>query len=184
MTLNGEPYAPRTPRQAIARGVAYVPPDRDREGLLLRAPIGLNVTLASLPKLAQVGIYSGRGEPTVVGRFIRDLSIRCRNETDLPLTLSGGNRQKVVLAKWLLTEPGLLILHNPTRGIDVRAKAEIYRLVDELAAEGMAIVLVSDELPELIGMSDRILMMRRGRISHETIRDLDPTEDELIAYMV
>ncbi|WP_448812229.1 sugar ABC transporter ATP-binding protein [Agromyces bauzanensis] len=184
MTLNGEPYAPHSPRQAIARGVAYVPPDRDREGLLLRAPIGLNVTLATLPRLAKAGLYSGRGEASLVGPLIAELSIRCRSETELPLTLSGGNRQKVVLAKWLLTEPDLLILHNPTRGIDVRAKAEIYRLVDELAAKGMAIVLISDELPELIGMSDRILMMRRGAISHETIRDLAPTEDELIAYMV
>jgi ABC-type sugar transport system ATPase subunit len=184
MTLNGAPYAPRTPRQAIAKGMAYVPPDRDREGLLLRASIGTNVTLASLPRIARFGIYAGVGEGRVVGELIRDLAIRCRDAGDLPLALSGGNRQKVVLAKWLLTKPQLLVLHNPTRGIDVRAKAEVYRLIEALAAAGMAILLISDELPELIGMSDRILMMRRGAISHETLRDLAPTEDELITYMV
>jgi rhamnose transport system ATP-binding protein len=184
MRLGGTPFRPRTPRQAIDRGVAYVPPDRDREGLLLRAPISTNMTLAILSRLATLGVYSARREPKIVARLIRELSIRCRSEKDMPLKLSGGNRQKVVLAKWLLTQSTLFILHNPTRGIDVGAKAEVYRLMVQLAGRGAAIILISDELQELIGMSDRILMMRRGEISHESARGLAPTEDELITYMV
>lgn len=182
--LGGAAFAPRTPRDAIKRGVAYVPPDRDREGILLRLPISTNVTLAGLPRLARMGIYSGRGEAHIVQRLIRELSIRCRSEKDLPLKLSGGNRQKVVLAKWLHTEPCLFILHNPTRGIDVGAKAEIYRLIDQLAQQGAAVILISDDLQELIGMSDRIMIMRKGEVSHQTVRDRAPTEDELITYMV
>jgi ABC-type sugar transport system ATPase subunit len=184
MTLGGTPYRPRSPRQAIARRVAYVPPDRDREGLILRLPIATNATLAALPRLARAGMYPGLGEPRVVRRLINQLAIRCRGAGDLPLNLSGGNRQKVVLAKWLLTEADLFILHNPTRGVDVGAKAEIYRLIEALARRGAAIVLLSDELPELIGMSDRILVVRRGRVAHETSRDAAPTEEQLITQMV
>jgi ABC-type sugar transport system ATPase subunit len=184
MTLGGTPYRPRSPRQAIARRVAYVPPDRDREGLLLRLPIATNATLAVLPRLARAGVYPGRGEPRVVRRLIDQLGIRCRGASDLPLNLSGGNRQKVVLAKWLLTEADLFVLHNPTRGVDVGAKAEIYRLIQALAKQGAAVLLLSDELPELIGMSDRILVLRRGLLAHETSRDASPTEEQLITQMV
>lgn len=184
MTLDQAPYRPHSPRQAIRCGIAYVPPDRDREGLLLGLPIATNVTLPMLPQLATGGFYAGRREPGIAKDLISRLAIRCRGAQDLPRALSGGNRQKVVLAKWLLADPKVFILHNPTRGIDVGAKAEIYRLIDELATAGAAVLLISDELPELIGMSDRILIMRRGEITHRTARDIKPTADELITYMV
>jgi ABC-type sugar transport system ATPase subunit len=184
MSLGGRPYAPRRPRDAIRRRIAYVPPDRDREGLLLRLSISSNVTLAVLPRLSRAGLYVGRREPRVVRRFVDDLAIRCRGVADVPLNLSGGNRQKVVLAKWLLSEADVFVLHNPTRGIDVGAKAELYALMQRLAESGAAVVLLSDELPELIGMSDRILILRRGAVSHRVTRDEQPTEEQLITHMV
>ena len=184
MTLSGRAYVPRGPRQAIANGVAYVPSDRDREGLLLRLPIATNATLARLPKLSRAGIYAGRREPRLVRALIERLAIACRGPGELPLNLSGGNRQKVVLAKWLLTEPDLFVLHNPTRGVDIGAKTELYAQMRRLADDGAGIVLITEELPELLGMSDRILIMRRGRISHTTTRDQHPSEHELIVRMV
>ena len=184
MKLAGRAYAPSGPRAAIARRVAYVPPDREREGLLLRSTIGENVTLPSLPRLSHAGIYSGRSDKRRVSRLIDQLAVRCQGVDDLPLNLSGGNRQKVVLAKWLLKPVDLFILHNPTRGVDVGAKAELYALVRRLAEQGAAIVLVADELPELVGMSSRIMILRRGQISHKIERQECPTEHGLITYMV
>jgi len=184
MELGGAPYRPRSPREAIARRVAYVPPDRDAEGLLLRTPIAANVTLAVLPRLARLGLYAGVREPRLARTLIDELAIRCRGAADVPLNLSGGNRQKVVLAKWLLSEADLFLLHNPTRGIDVGAKAELYALMRRLAAEGAAVVLLSDELPELIGMSDRILLLRRGALAYEASREQAPSEEQLITHMV
>lgn len=184
MTLAGRAYAPRGPRAAIARRVAYVPPDRERDGLLLRSSIGDNVTLPSLPQLSHAGIYLGRGEKRRVSQLIDRLAVRCQGVDDVPLNLSGGNRQKIVLAKWLLMPVDLFILHNPTRGVDVGAKAELYALIRRLAEQGSAIVLVADELPELVGMSSRIFILRRGQISHEVEREQCPTEHGLITHMV
>lgn len=184
MTLEGHSYAPRGPRAAIDQRVAYVPPDRDREGLFLRLPIGANATMAALPRLTHGGMRPGRGESRRVSDLIDQLAIRCRGVSDIPLNLSGGNRQKVVLAKWLATRPRLLILHNPTRGVDVGAKAEIYTLIRRLADDGVAIVLVSDELPELLGLSTRIVILRRGRIADVVASEDKPDERALIAHMI
>lgn len=184
MALNGRPYAPHSPRAAIAKRVAYVPPDRDREGLLLHSSIANNITLATLPRLSRLGMYTDHAAADSVRTLMCDLSIRSAGPSAVSSSLSGGNRQKVVLAKCLLMSPQLLVMHNPTRGIDVGAKAEIYALVMRLAERGVSVVLISDELPELIGMSDRILVMRRGEVTHEATRDTSPTEDELITHMV
>lgn len=184
MSLRGQPYRPRGPRDAISQRVAYVPPDRDREGLLLRSSIGNNITLAAMPRLSRAGFFPGSGERRRATRLIGELQIRCRGAADVPLNLSGGNRQKVVLAKWLTTTPELLILHNPTRGVDVGAKAEIYALIRRLADEGAAVVLVSDELPELLGMSDRIMILRRGTVSQVVRNSQHSSEHDLIAHMI
>jgi ribose transport system ATP-binding protein len=117
-------------------------------------------------------------------RMIDEMRIVARGASDTPLSLSGGNRQKVVLAKWLTRQPTLLILHNPTRGVDVAGKADIYGIVRDLADQGVGIVLISDDLPELIGLSDTLMIMRRGRVSATVSRDSRPTEEALIGYML
>ncbi len=182
--LHGERFAPRSERQAIRQGVAYVPPDRDREGVILRASVAQNIVLPTLRWRARAGVYSGRRDRMIARGLIAELGIRCRGEHDVPFNLSGGNRQKIVIAKWLVNPPQVLLLHNPTRGIDVAAKAEIYGLIQRLTRSGTAVVLVSDELAELRGMSDRILILRKGHMTHEAIRDERPTEDQLVSHMI
>jgi ABC-type sugar transport system ATPase subunit len=184
MTLSGTPFSPTGPREAIRRGVAYVPPDRDREGVILRLSLLQNIALPTLRKRSLWGLYPGRADSGISTRLIDDLAIRCRGASDVPFHLSGGNRQKIVLAKWLVDPPSVLILHNPTRGIDVGAKSEIYTLIERLARAGTAILLLSDELPELLGMSDRILILRRGAMTYETHRDARPTEELLVSRMI
>jgi ribose transport system ATP-binding protein len=183
MRLAGTSYRPRGPREAIGLGVGYVPPDRDREGLLLRAPIAANLALTALRRRSRLGVHLGSHDNRIARDLIGRVGIKCRGPRDLPHGLSGGNRQKVVLAKWLVDQPTLLVLHNPTRGIDVGAKAEIYARIREVATTGTAVLLVSDELPELIGLSDRLLVMRRGRVTHHTT-STEASEDSLLAHMI
>ena len=182
--MTGRAVSARNPRQAIRRGVGYVPGDRDRDGLILNVSIEKNVALASLPWLARIGLLAPGIEGRIARRFIRDFKIACQGPNQQPLHLSGGNRQKVVLAKWLVRTNTVLILHNPTRGVDIGGKAEINTIVADLASRGLAIILISDDLPELIGMSDSIIIMRRGEISWRTSRSAKPTEEELIAKML
>jgi ribose transport system ATP-binding protein len=172
------------PSAAIRRGIAYVPKEREHEGLILRLPIKDNILLPALLWVTRLGFTSPRQASRTAHGLIRKLNIACRSPNDVPINLSGGNRQKVVLAKWMVRKNDVLILNNPTRGIDVGAKVEVYRLMREMAAGGAAILLFSDELQELIGMSDRILIMRHGEISLSVRRDQDPTEEQIITYMV
>jgi len=154
----------RHPRDAINAGVALLTEDRKESGLLFNLTIQKNVSLASLRSVS-VGPWIKLGrERDLAERYSSRLTIKMANLRDLVGTLSGGNQQKVLLARWLATEPKILILDEPTRGIDVGAKVEIYRLMMELAREGLAILMISSELPEILGMSDRILVMREGRI--------------------
>ena len=125
-----------------------------------------------------------RVETRLARRLIKQLGIVSRGPSDVPFTLSGGNRQKVVLAKWLVRDNQVLIMHNPTRGVDVGGKAEIYQLIRSLADRNVAILLVSDELSELIGLSDTILVMRKGKVSARVSRSEQPTEEALIRYML
>jgi len=170
--LRDRPYAPRDTADAIAAGVGMVPEDRKLQSLLVDAPVRWNLSLAVLPRLARrtLGLLTPRDDRALAGRLVRDFGVRCRSPEQAIGTLSGGNQQRAVFARWFATEPGLLLLDEPTRGIDVGAKAEIYRLVEEAAARGMAVVVVSSELEELMLLCHRIVVMARGRITGELAR--------------
>jgi ABC-type sugar transport system ATPase subunit len=174
----------RQPRDAIRRGVGFVPGDREREGLILNLSLERNIVLPALPWLQKAGFVRPGVERRIARRLIGELGIVARDHTDIPFNLSGGNRQKVVLSKWLVRDNAVLILHNPTRGVDVGGKAEIYEVIRRLAQQGTGVILISDELPELIGMSDTLLIMRRGRVSASVTRDHLPTEEQLIGHML
>jgi ABC-type sugar transport system ATPase subunit len=162
--VGGEAVDLRSPYRAIALGIGFVPEDRKRDSLALADSVRANVALAGLSKLSRHGVLSGaRIDRAVIG-FVERLGIRLRS-LDQPVSgLSGGNQQKSVLSRWLILSGRVLILDEPTRGIDVGAKAAIYRLIGDLVAEGMAIVFISSELPEVLGLSDRVVVMSRGRV--------------------
>jgi ABC-type sugar transport system ATPase subunit len=162
--LNGEIIEIRSPRQAIEAGIAWVCRDRKERGLLPNMSVSENLTLAALPALSRYGLLSHRKERAVTRRYIEQLGIRTTGAHQAITALSGGNQQKVMLARWLLCAPLLLILDEPTAGIDVGAKAEIYDLVETLVADGMSILLVSSELPEILALSDRVDVMHAGTI--------------------
>ena len=151
-----------SPRDALAAGLAYVPEDRRRHGVVLEMPISSNTSLASLRSISRRGLIDRRAERHGAERLIDRLRIRTSGAGAAAGSLSGGNQQKVALARWLATEPAVLILDEPTQGIDVGAKSEIHALMQELAERGLAIVMISSDLPEILGMSDRIAVMRRG----------------------
>jgi rhamnose transport system ATP-binding protein len=164
LLLDGEAVVITSPRDAMARGIAYSTEDRRQLGLVLPLSIAANVSLPSLPRfLSPNGLVRRAAERDAAEGFRQRLSIRAPSVETPTAALSGGNQQKVVISKWLETTPKVLILDEPTRGIDVGAKVEVHQLVDELAAEGMAIILISSDLPEVLAMSDRILVMREGR---------------------
>lgn len=173
-----------TPKDMIRRGLMYLIEDRKIEGLVLRMDIEQNITLASLNSLFKNGRIKRKTEEEVADKMIRDLDIVCTSGKQLANTLSGGNQQKVALAKWLASSPSLLILDEPTRGIDVNAKSEIYQIIDDLAEQGVAILMISSELPELIGMSDRIYVMRRGTVSAELTDKKDFTQEKILSYTI
>jgi ribose transport system ATP-binding protein len=184
MKLAGRPYAPHGSREAIDSGVGFVSGDREANDLLLQATIQDNIALPTLPSRAKWGVTSRSDDAARSRTIIEQLAIACRGPADFPSNLSGGNRQKVVLGKWMLQRPQLLVLQNPTRGVDVGAKSLIYRTLRELAGLGTAILLISDELNELRGMSDRIIVMRRGAIAGQFDAHTSPSEEDLVACMV
>ena len=163
IAIEGTPVVVASPRDARRLGIALVTEDRKAKGLHLEASIRDNVTLPSLSRLSRFGIRSARGETRVADDAVRRLGVRCTGIEQLAATLSGGNQQKVVIGKWLATRPRVLLLDEPTRGIDVGAKQEIYALIRALAGEGLAIVMVSSELPELLLLADRIMVVSEGR---------------------
>ena len=170
--LRGRPAAVRSPGEAVRHGIAYLPEDRRRHGVILEMPVASNMTLAILRRLAVGGMMRLGRERRVAESFAERLEIKTPS-VDTPVAdLSGGNQQKVALARWLAAEPSMIILDEPTQGVDVGAKAEIHRLMCELAGRGMAILMISSELPEVLGMSDRIAVMHQGRI----VRTLDRSE--------
>ncbi len=181
--LDGQPLAPRGPREALRRGLALVTEDRKRYGLVLQQGVAFNVSLASLGSLRR-GPFIDRDREIVRTRAtIDDLRIRVQTLEQAVGTLSGGNQQKVVLGKVLLTQPRVLLLDEPTRGIDVGARLEVYELINRLTAAGKAIVLVSSELGELMGMSDRIAMLYEGRVGGVFDRGAATQEQLLAAAM-
>jgi len=170
----------RSPAESIHNGVAMVPEDRKNHGLLTELPIYQNITLSY--HVHSRGFWISRGrEMAMVDGKVKDLRIRIASSVKPVVSLSGGNQQKVVLAKWLLNEPDVLLLDEPTRGIDVGAKFEVYTLIDSLAARGVAILLVSSELPEIIALSDRILVMKAGRIVAE-MDHRDASEERILSF--
>jgi rhamnose transport system ATP-binding protein len=160
----GEPVSITSPAEAIKLGLAYVPEDRRRHGVILELAVSANTTLAALDKLARFGFLDFQQERRIAADYAARLAVKTPSLLQPAATLSGGNQQKVALSRWLATEPAVLILDEPTQGIDVGAKAEIHALMGELAARGMAILMISSELPEILGMSDRIAVMHAGRV--------------------
>ena len=177
----GQPGLPRDPADAIRRGIGLVPEDRKRQGLVLSMSVQANATLAILRRLARIFV-DRRAERTVTEQYFQRLRLRA-SRLDVPAAaLSGGNQQKVVLTKWLAARCRVLILDEPTRGVDVGAKAEIHALIDELASAGTAILLISSELPEVLNLSTRILVFRAGRVVGELSR-ADATQEAVLRLM-
>jgi ribose transport system ATP-binding protein len=167
ITLGGRVLRLRGPDDAMAAGIAFVSDDRKREGLALVLSVRENVALPNLPRLSKGGFMGGGAERAMVGRMVEALGVRTPSLEQQVRFLSGGNQQKTVLAKWLIAQPRVLVFVEPTRGIDVGAKLEIYQLMRRLAAEGAGIIVVSSDLLELLGLSDRVLVMRGGRLAAE-----------------
>ncbi|NUT36075.1 MAG: ATP-binding cassette domain-containing protein [Hamadaea sp.] len=180
--MHGSQVAVRTVADAIDNGIAYATEDRKRYGLNLIADVRANVSAAALSKLSRAGWVNGHEEIKVAEDSRRDMSIKTPSVMDVVGNLSGGNQQKVVLSKWLFTDPDVLILDEPTRGIDVGAKFEIYTIINRLVAEGKAVILISSELPELLGMCDRIYTLSAGRVTGE-LPVSQATQENLMVLM-
>lgn len=163
--ISGRAVRPSDPSAAMAQGLALVPEDRRKQGLVIDAPVRTNLTDAIRRHLVRFGLITNSRENSSAREWARRLEVKTASLDSVAGTLSGGNQQKVVLAKWLATDPKVLIIDEPTRGIDVGTKSEVHRMMSELACEGMAILMISSELPEVLGMADRVLVMREGRIT-------------------
>jgi len=177
--IEGRPLRPGSPTGAMAAGVGLVPEDRRQQGLVMDFSIERNVVLASLGRVERLGIIVPGAERRFASDWALRLQLRYGKLTNPVWTLSGGNQQKVVLAKWLARRPAVLIVDEPTRGIDVGTKAEVHRLLSDLAAEGVAVLMISSELPEVLGMADRIVVLFEGRVSREFTRD-EADEDSIM----
>lgn len=180
--LEGQKIHPRSPEEAIAMGIALVPEDRKEQGILPNISVRGNISISVLKKLLnRFGSIDTGQEEEMAQREIRKLSIKTPDSDKLISQLSGGNQQKVILGRWLETNPKVLILDEPTKGIDVGAKSEFYKIICECARNGMAVIVISSELTELIGLADRIVVMREGRVSGEVERER-ATENVLLSY--
>lgn len=177
--LNGQTITIRNPIDAKAHKLAYVPPDRHRQGLIKPMSIRYNLSMNILPRLSSRFMIDNVAEKRISSSYIDKLKIKSPHDLQIVELLSGGNQQKVVIGKWLASEPELLILEEPTRGVDVGAKAEIYAIINQLAERGLSIILISSEMPEVIGMSDRILVMYKGEFVHEFQRG-EATQESLL----
>jgi ribose transport system ATP-binding protein len=169
--LDGKPVTVRAPCDAVDLGIGLLTEDRKQQGLVLKMSVGNNVTMSILNRIRRSMLLNLRREEEIAQEFANKINIRTPSLNQLVMYLSGGNQQKVVLSKWLATEPKVLIFDEPTRGIDVGAKVEIYNLMNRLAEQGVAIMMISSELPEIIGMSDRVLVMWQGRLTGILNRD-------------
>jgi rhamnose transport system ATP-binding protein len=170
VAVRGETVWVDSPTTAMRHGIAYLPEDRHGQGLVLDWNVASNTTLAVLRSLTTHGLLRRSREKRLAEGYVKDLAVKCQTVAQKVLNLSGGNQQKIVLAKWLATKPAVLILDEPTRGVDIGTKAEVHRLISGLAQRGIAILMISSELPEIIGMSDRVLVLHEGRVSGEFVR--------------
>jgi rhamnose transport system ATP-binding protein len=175
----GKVLPPGSPQAAMRAGVALVPEDRRQQGLVMDLGIDQNMALASLGRLRRHGVIRRSDEQKLAGTWAQRLQLKFGRMKDSVSTLSGGNQQKVVLGKWLAREPALLIIDEPTRGIDVGTKAEVHRIIDGLVAAGTAVLMISSELPEVLGMADRVLVLHEGRMTAELTR-AEATEDAVM----
>ena len=163
--IDGKEVSIKNPRQAIAAGIGFITEDRKTEGLLLEKSIAENIEIANLGKVSSKSVLSRSKGAELVKRGIEEFRIKCFGPEHECGNLSGGNQQKVVLAKWIYTDPKILILDEPTRGVDIGAKKEIYSVINDMAAKGVAVIMVSSELPEVLGMSDRIMVVHEGHVT-------------------
>ncbi len=178
--IEGRPVTIRSPRDAIRHGIGLVPEDRKAQALVLKLAVRENMTLSALGRLTRLGFVRLGLERRLAREFVDVLQIRTPTLEQQVVNLSGGNQQKVVIAKWLVLQPRVLIMDEPTRGIDIGAKAEVHGLMSKLAKQGVAILMISSELPEVLGMSDRVLVMREGRIAGELERR-EATQERIMA---
>ncbi len=178
--LRGQSVAIACPADAIRHGIAYLPEDRRQHGVVLSMPISANISLANLSGICRKGLIDGAAENALASAYVKQLQVKSRSIHAEAGSLSGGNQQKVALARWLATQPKILILDEPTQGVDVGSKSEIHQLIVDLAERGLAIVMISSELPEILGMSDRIAVMRGGKIAGIVARE-DATQENLLA---
>ncbi|GAB2922580.1 sugar ABC transporter ATP-binding protein [Nonomuraea fastidiosa] len=179
--VDGSTLPPGDTAAAIAAGLALVPEDRRQQGLVMELSVERNATLTRRWSLSRLGLLFGGAERAAARMWSERLQVKTARLTDPVSTLSGGNQQKVVLAKWLSTEPGVLIVDEPTRGIDVGTKAEVHRLLSELAGQGVAVLMISSELPEVLGMADRVLVMHEGRLVADIPRTQADEESVMLA---
>jgi ABC-type sugar transport system ATPase subunit len=180
----GAPLRGGSVREAMGRGIAMVPEDRQHLGLVLQLPVGTNLSLAVLRTLTTAaGLTSASRERELVEQLMKDLGVKAASAAVPAQTLSGGNQQKLVIGKWLATRPRVLMLDEPTRGVDVGAKAEVHKLVRKLAAVGLATLLISADLPEVLAMRDRILVMRGGTIAGEVPR-AEATQERVLSLAI
>ncbi len=177
--IDGRSVRITSPSEAIARGIAYVPEDRPRHGVILELPVAANATLASLGSVSRGWLVDHDAEQSVASKFVDQLRIRASSVDAEAASLSGGNQQKVALARWLATNPRILILDEPTQGVDVGSKAEIHSIMGALAAQGIAILMISSEMPEILGMSDRVAVMHAGTLRGVLGRG-EATEDRIL----
>jgi len=177
--VDGQRLAAGKPLAAMRAGIGFVPEDRRQQGLVMDLSIARNATMTRTRSLARLGLIGAAAENRLAREWAARLQLKFHRLEDPAGFLSGGNQQKVVLAKWLATEPKLLIVDEPTRGIDVGTKAEVHRLMSELASQGLAVLMISSELPEVLGMADRVLVMHEGRLTEELSR-ADADEESVI----
>ena len=182
MTLGGKPYAPQQPRDAIAAGLGYVTEDRKLEGIVPDLSVAENMTLTLMPRISRNGVVNEAEQRKVAERFIQELGIKCSGPDQRIRELSGGNQQKVLLARWLAMNPDILVLDEPTRGIDVGAKGEIQRIIRSLADAGLAVLMISSEIEEVVEGADRVFVLREGRTVAELEGD-EITEDRVLSAM-
>ena len=179
--VDGEPVRINSPRDAVGAGLGFVPEDRGTQGLVLMLSVKENIVLPTLDSHSRAGWVNRRSVRNTAQDYVEKLNVRTPHLQQKAMYLSGGNQQKVVLAKWLASQPKVLIMDEPTRGIDVGAKAEVHALMSQLAQSGMGIIMISSELPEILGMSDRILVMAEGRVAALLDR-AEATQEKIMAY--
>jgi ribose transport system ATP-binding protein len=182
--VKGKKYSIHQPADAIKAGIALVPEDRKLQGLVLNQSVNKNIGITILQLLERWGLILDRKkEEALANGYISSLKIKTSSAQSAVQNLSGGNQQKIVIAKWLATKPAVLLLDEPTRGIDINAKSEIYQLMRSLAAEGMGIIMVSSEMPEILALADRILVMNDGRIT-ANLPAASATEQEILSHAI